>query len=507
MSDRRKVLSLCMIVKNEEKYLEECLLSVKDIVDELVIVDTGSTDRTIEIAKKYDALLYNFKWANDFSAARNFALKQCTGEWILYLDADERLTKDSLQELSQIIEIKDKTAVFCGVISKDGKGNTSNIMSYVRLFSNSKNIKFTGSVHEQIAPSLKENNYNFIYSGIKILHEGYSISDDKLNEKAKRNLNILLRDFALEPTGYKAYHLGVSYVVLNNFEKAITYFFEAIKDKSLEPNHVSHCFRYLAAYELNITKDLDKALYYAFEGIKSNEKQPLLNIIISSIYLYKGDFKNSEKFCRLAYEYNYSLTRSQSAFFDIIVDEKSILQHILNIAALTANKKLFNDFYDKLNNNEIEENWEKLFLFFNLLFNNKEIPQYLIKGLNVYLKNEYIDSILALLQVYQNISLRIEILKVLEQKFTDKIGIYYLLADYYLNTGDVLSSVKYYQKFYEIDKTNPVVINQLITIFFKLSMFKELSNLLNEAVVIFKDEPEIFDKLNKLKSKISDLIK
>lgn len=506
MTSIKPVLSLCMIVKNEEKYLEDCLKSVEGVVDEIVIVDTGSTDKTIDIAKKYKAKLFNFKWINDFSAARNFALKQCTGSWILYLDADERLKEESKREVKEVIKITKKTAVFCGVISNDGKGSTFNIMSYVRLFSNSPNIYFTGAVHEQIVPSLKENNYDFVTSGIKILHEGYEISDEKLNLKAKRNLNILLNDFATEPTGYKAYHLGVSFVVLNEFDKAIVYFFEAIKDKTLEANHLAHCYRYLAAYELNISKNLDAALSYASEGLKFNEKQPLLNIIVSSIYLYKGDFKNSEKYCRLAYKYNYDLANSQSAFFDIIVEEKAILQHIINIAVLTANKTLFNDYFPKLNLLDIETNWKNLFVLFNSIFNNLPISEILIKEINSYVKREYLDSILLLLGLYENVSLRIKILNKLEENYKSS-QLYLMLAESYLALDNIEKGVENFEKSYNIDKNNPNTINSLIILYFKLNDFKKLNNLLNEAVEIFKNEPEIYNKIMQLKAKLSDLIK
>ncbi|WP_337872164.1 glycosyltransferase family 2 protein, partial [Ignavibacterium sp.] len=81
-------ITLSMIVKNEERYLEDCLNSVKNVFDEIIIVDTGSTDNTLKIAEKFNAKVFHFDWINDFSAARNFALSKSTGEWILYLDAD-----------------------------------------------------------------------------------------------------------------------------------------------------------------------------------------------------------------------------------------------------------------------------------------------------------------------------------------------------------------------------------------------------------------------------------
>ena len=82
-------ISLCMIVKNEEEYLPRCLENIKDIVDEIIIVDTGSTDKTVEIAKSYGAKVYYFKWNNNFSEARNVSLKYATKDWILILNVDD----------------------------------------------------------------------------------------------------------------------------------------------------------------------------------------------------------------------------------------------------------------------------------------------------------------------------------------------------------------------------------------------------------------------------------
>src|SRR3989338_5500840 len=102
----KQTISLCMIVKNEEKYLEQCLNSVKDIADETIIVDTGSTDKTKEIAKKFKARVFDFKWSDDFSEARNESLKHATKEWILVLDADEIIDKNGLEKIKEAIEHK-----------------------------------------------------------------------------------------------------------------------------------------------------------------------------------------------------------------------------------------------------------------------------------------------------------------------------------------------------------------------------------------------------------------
>ena len=103
-----QTISLCMITKNEEKFLELCLNSVKSIVDEIIIVDTGSTDKTKEIAKKFNAKIIDFKWIDDFSAAKNESLKHATRDWVLVLDADEVIEKKDLDKIKNAIENSEK---------------------------------------------------------------------------------------------------------------------------------------------------------------------------------------------------------------------------------------------------------------------------------------------------------------------------------------------------------------------------------------------------------------
>ena len=102
--NRKPRLSVCMIVKNEERFLGQCLASVKDIADELIVIDTGSTDRTIEIAREHGAQVGHFEWCNDFAAARNVSIAPATGDWILFLDADEELSPAEKQNLPALLD-------------------------------------------------------------------------------------------------------------------------------------------------------------------------------------------------------------------------------------------------------------------------------------------------------------------------------------------------------------------------------------------------------------------
>lgn len=275
-------LTLSMIVKNEEKNLRDCLESVKDIVDEIVVVDTGSTDDTINIAREYGAKIFHFKWINDFSAARNFALKKSKGNWILYLDADERLEPKSIPELKRIVSTRNKEAVFCLVKSISSNKHKPNIMRYARLFRNGKKHEFRGSVHEQIIYSLEEQNFKKVVSSIEILHIGYDIDDAGIKEKAKRNLTNLLKDLEKDYSPYNVFQIGQSYGALDDKENATKYFNKVLEFDESRPFYKAHAYRYLAACEL-VDENFEKAQTFALEGLKWDATLPLLNFIIAKV--------------------------------------------------------------------------------------------------------------------------------------------------------------------------------------------------------------------------------
>ncbi len=232
-----KLLTLCMIVKNEEENLHKCLDSVKDIVDEIVICDTGSTDSTIEIAKSYNAILTSFVWVDDYAAARNQALQYCTGEWILYLDADEILSKESAINLRDFLKnASEKHGGFiCDVWSKHYNDNDileDYVGKYSRIFRNLgfPKIKFFGKIHEQITPSIIENGYQILSSDIKIIHNGYAIPRSEMETKVRRNLNILLNHVNSEPTnGYAWYQLGNTLAQMKIYDQAKNSLINSIK--------------------------------------------------------------------------------------------------------------------------------------------------------------------------------------------------------------------------------------------------------------------------------------
>jgi glycosyltransferase involved in cell wall biosynthesis len=147
-------LSLCMIVKNEESLLPQCLQSVNEIVDEMVILDTGSSDRTVEIAREFGCRVHHFEWCNDFSTARNEALKYVQGEWVLVLDADEVLTPDVVPEIKQAIK-KDSHLVI-NLIRQEVGASQCPYSLVSRLFRNHPAVRFSRPYHAMVDDSVQE---------------------------------------------------------------------------------------------------------------------------------------------------------------------------------------------------------------------------------------------------------------------------------------------------------------------------------------------------------------
>lgn len=185
-------LTLCMIVKNERENLPRCLASVKPYVQEMIVVDTGSDDGTPEIAANYGANVSYFEWCDDFAAARNYAISQASGDWILVLDADEELIVTSAEEfLNQLVS---QAGVNLYSISlTDIKGEVGLTPAWVpRLFRNIPGIRYEGYYHEYVKynnQAIAKNQLGYLES-IKILHYGYS-QEELFKKNLNRNIPIL----------------------------------------------------------------------------------------------------------------------------------------------------------------------------------------------------------------------------------------------------------------------------------------------------------------------------
>ncbi|MDB5106394.1 MAG: hypothetical protein JWP91_4083 [Fibrobacteres bacterium] len=189
----RPDLSLCMIVKNEKDNLPACLASVKGLAGEIIVVDTGSTDGTQDIARAFGAKVIQSDWQGDFSRARNLSLDQATGRWILWLDADDRLLEaDKLAIRALAGKDPDADPKAYGLMVKNSRdgGRTGSVFNQIRIFPNLPRLRFRSPVHEQILPAIEEARIPVEYLPVRVMHTGYS-DPDIARGKQERNKLIL----------------------------------------------------------------------------------------------------------------------------------------------------------------------------------------------------------------------------------------------------------------------------------------------------------------------------
>ncbi|ASW43116.1 MAG: glycosyltransferase [Epulopiscium sp.] len=215
------MISICMIVKNESKVLEKSLESIKDYNFEIIIVDTGSSDNTKEIARKYTDKVYDFKWCNDFSQARNFSISKAANDFVLVLDADEVIIDIDLKEIEKLIN-KNSEKVGRIIIKNEyyRDGNKFTYKEYVNRLFNKNLFIYKGLIHEQVTTQNGKlfRTYNL---PLEIHHIGYNNEEITRKNKIIRNIEMLkeaLRENSEDP--YIYYQLGKSYYMNDNFKEA-----------------------------------------------------------------------------------------------------------------------------------------------------------------------------------------------------------------------------------------------------------------------------------------------
>lgn len=233
------IISASMIVKNEEKFLEGCLESLRGAVDEVVVVDTGSTDRTKEIAHSYGARVFDFPWNGSFADARNEALRRARGRWILYIDADERFVCQGRAAVEK--ELSRPGYVAHTVKFHPITGYTS--YREYRIFLNDPRIRFEGVIHESMVAGIKSvaagDGLAIGESPFSIIHTGY---DGELGHKHERNLPLLVKQIENDPGRmYLRWQLGVSLKGLGDTTGAEKAWTEALRmTRAKRPVDIKH---------------------------------------------------------------------------------------------------------------------------------------------------------------------------------------------------------------------------------------------------------------------------
>jgi len=275
-------LSLCMIVRDNTDTIEACLASIKPWVDEMVVVDTGSTDDTPAIARRYGARLFNFPWCDDFAAARNKSIRHAQGEWIFWMDSDDTIDPENGRKLRALAD-GDHDArtlgyvmqVHCPAAPDEGPSDVT-VVDHVKMFHNHRGLDFECRIHEQVLPSIREAGGDVAFTEIFVVHSGSDHSPAGRQRKIARDLHLLeleLRDRPNHP--FALFNLGMTYADIDEHAQAVDALRESLEFSGTQDSHVRKVYALLVASLIRLER-YDEAEQACVEGMRSFPDDPEL---------------------------------------------------------------------------------------------------------------------------------------------------------------------------------------------------------------------------------------
>lgn len=280
-------LSACMMVKNEEKFLPQCLKSIKDLVDEIIVVDTGSEDKTVEIAESFGARVFHHPWQNNFSVHRNQSLDYATGDWLFIIDADEEMFFDAgydKNHLKDWLAGMPETSDAAAISLHDVQGG-SVVMKFntARFFRKGK-VRYEGAVHNQ--PQVHGTGY--LYAHMYLKHYGYDLSPEEMDRKEQRTKGLLLERIKSNPKDYLAlFYLCQISATRGHREDCVKYGEEYVKHKeeALKEDNFNPCVYYTVAMNLIKLNDVEKADEWIKMGLDDIPNDLDLNFAVFQVGL------------------------------------------------------------------------------------------------------------------------------------------------------------------------------------------------------------------------------
>ncbi|MBV6457783.1 MAG: Beta-barrel assembly-enhancing protease [Fimbriimonadaceae bacterium] len=244
-------LSACLIVKNEAANLGRCLASLSEIADEIVVVDTGSSDETVSIAESFGAKIGRFEWCDDFSAARNASLALATGDWALWIDADEELPAGSAKMLREGLMRPHFGGYFVRIrnLMSDDGGADEYVHTPLRLFRLLPGVEFSSRIHEQVIPSLDRLGlFTATIEGAELLHYGYAPEQMLAKGKLDRTVSMLEREVEESPNdAFHLFNLANAYRVAGRFQDAVVTVTRCVANLPLRASYGTVAYHLLAS--------------------------------------------------------------------------------------------------------------------------------------------------------------------------------------------------------------------------------------------------------------------
>lgn len=415
-------ITQCVIAKNEEKNIEYCLKHLKSVVDEQIVVDTGSTDRTVEISKELGAKIFHFDWIDDFSAARNFALEKARGDWIIFLDCDEYFTDGSIPlirgYLKNINGNKKIDGVRTEIINID---NGKNVISTVkntsqRIFRNKNSIKYRNRIHEFLIDA-KRNEFNFAVTTtdgsneLKIIHTGYDKITVHEKNKNQRNIDLLKKELDENPTdSHLNLYISTSLYMNQEYKESLDYALKALKciDQSKDLDYYPTIYSNILYTMLTLGISYDEMKLIYDEAVSKYPKYPDYYRAIGIAALNVGNTKESIKLLEQCIYYcnNYNskiesiaLGQIEKVYAELlnayILDNNKAKVVELSVALLNVNKYEYENLTLLIKTLLTKENEDDIIRFLSKIYdyNNFKDKLYLLKSCeasdNIKLINYY----------------------------------------------------------------------------------------------------------------------
>jgi tetratricopeptide (TPR) repeat protein len=294
-------LGAIMIVKNEEKNLGGILSDIRGVVDEICVVDTGSSDGTVALAESFGARIGHFPWVNDFSAARNCSIEMACSDYLLWLDADDRIDEEDRKGLialkSRLRPQKDR--VYMLRLLNSGEGGADSISYQTRILPNADGVRFEGRIHEQVLPdTLKRCGLSTETVNVTVRHTGYHDPADR-PAKARRNLEILVQELDEgKDTATQHFFIAMAHIGLGDYEQCLASF-EKARRKHTDENwyHIS----FIIATDCLLDLDrIDDAMREILRGASLFPDSSLMHYYLGNVLMQTERFEEAAEAYRKA---------------------------------------------------------------------------------------------------------------------------------------------------------------------------------------------------------------
>lgn len=325
-------VTAALIVKNESEHIENCLRRIINAVDEIVIVDTGSTDETIEISRKFSKVkIIDFQWCDDFAAARNAAFPHITSDWVIWIDADEYLYDEDIHSIKEVAGIfhyiTAPVLIRVGIMSENDDDSITGKYSVSRMFRMKDKFKFFGKIHEQVV--LNENNLyeneNIFSRAVRIrfLHHGYKSAEIQKKNKLERNINLLKKMVDENPNDPAwLFFYGRELFNSERFDESVEILEQCEKCSSqyLNFGRILEVYTMIAKIFF-IKNDYDSAEKICKKALKEREDFPDILYLLAIIHVKRGT-----SIMESAKEHAEQSKRGFERYRDIVSPEEAILK-------------------------------------------------------------------------------------------------------------------------------------------------------------------------------------